>query len=89
MLDLDSLRIFVTAAETENFTRTAQRLHMSQPSVSQHIQNLEQQLGIELFERHGRCVANRERGRRVAVAAGAGSVACGRQVEDGRPGAER
>lgn len=56
MLDLDSLRIFVTAAETENFTRTAQRLHMSQPSVSQHIQNLEQQLGIELFERHGRRV---------------------------------
>ncbi|MCA9870865.1 MAG: LysR family transcriptional regulator, partial [Anaerolineae bacterium] len=56
MLDLDSLRIFVTAAETENFTRTAQRLHMSQPSVSQHIQNLEQQLGIDLFERHGRRV---------------------------------
>ena len=56
MLDLDSLRIFVTAAETENFTRTAQRLHISQPSVSQHIQSLEQHLGIELFERHGRRV---------------------------------
>lgn len=56
MLDMDSLRIFVIAAETENFTHTAQRLHMSQPGVSQHIQNLEQQLGVELFLRHGRRV---------------------------------
>lgn len=54
MFSLDSLRVFVVAAETENFSRAARRLHMSQPAVSQHIQALEKHLGISLFERHGR-----------------------------------
>lgn len=57
MLDLASLQIFVVAAETENFTRSAQRLHMSQPAVSQHIQALEQHLGVPLFERNGRRIS--------------------------------
>lgn len=57
MLNLESLRIFVTAAETENFSRAAQQLHLSQPSVSQHIQSLEQHLGIDLFERRGRHIS--------------------------------
>ena len=57
MLNLESLRIFVMAADTENFSRAAQHLHISQPSVSQHIQLLEQHLGIELFERHGRRIS--------------------------------
>lgn len=54
MLNLESLRIFAMAAETENFSRAAQHLHVSQPSVSQHIQALEQHLDVELFERRGR-----------------------------------
>ncbi len=54
MLSLDSLHVFVVAAETENFSRAARRLHMSQPAVSQHIQALEKHLGVSLFERHGR-----------------------------------
>lgn len=54
MLNLDSLHVFVVAAETENFSRAAKRLHMSQPAVSQHIQALEHQLGVLLFDRHGR-----------------------------------
>ncbi len=54
MLSMDSLRVFVVAAEMENFSRAAKRLNMSQPAVSQHIQSLESQLGIKLFERHGR-----------------------------------
>ena len=57
MLDLESLQIFTVAAETENFTRSAQRLHMSQPAVSQHIQALEQSLGVALFERNGRRIS--------------------------------
>jgi DNA-binding transcriptional LysR family regulator len=57
MLDLESLHIFTVAAETENFTRSAQRLHLSQPAVSQHIQALEQQLGLELFVRNGRRIS--------------------------------
>ncbi len=54
MISLDSLHVFAVAAETENFSRAAKRLHMSQPAVSQHIQTLEKQLGVALFERHGR-----------------------------------
>lgn len=54
MLDAHQLNVFLIAAETLNFTEAAQRLHMSQPSVSQHIQSLEQQFGLTLFNRAGR-----------------------------------
>ena len=54
MLNPDSLQVFLVAAETENFSLAAQRLHLSQPAVSQHIQGLEQRLGVALFDRSGR-----------------------------------
>jgi DNA-binding transcriptional LysR family regulator len=54
MLDAHQLNVFLIAAETLNFTRAAQRLHMSQPSVSQHIQTLERHFNTELFTRVGR-----------------------------------
>ncbi len=54
MLNPESLQIFVVAAETENFSLAAQRLHISQPAISQHIGALEKRLGIQLFERRGR-----------------------------------
>ena len=57
MLNMDNLQVFVMAAETENFSRAAQQLHMSQPAVSQQIQSLEQHLGVELFERNGRRIS--------------------------------
>ena len=38
MLDTHRLRIFLIAADTLNFSSAAKRLHMTQPSVSQHIQ---------------------------------------------------
>lgn len=54
MLDAHQLNIFLVAAETLNFTKAAQLLHMSQPSVSQHIQSLERHFDVALFERSGR-----------------------------------
>ena len=54
MLDAHQLNIFLIAAETLNFTQAAQLLHMSQPSVSQHIKSLEQHFDTPLFERTGR-----------------------------------
>jgi len=48
------LNVFLVAAETQNFTQAAQRLHMSQPSVSQHIQSLERHFNTKLFVRAGR-----------------------------------
>ena len=54
MLDTHQLNVFLIAAETLNFTQAARLLHMSQPSVSQHIQTLEQSFGHPLFVRLGR-----------------------------------
>ncbi|WP_053219990.1 LysR family transcriptional regulator [Virgibacillus senegalensis] len=47
----DALRTFITVAETKNFTKTAEKLHISQPSVSLHIKNLEKEFQTELFVR--------------------------------------
>ncbi len=54
MLDAHQLNVFLVAAETLNFTQAAQRLNMSQPSVSQHIQVLERHFNTPLFLRSGR-----------------------------------
>lgn len=50
-MNYDALKTFVTLAVVRHFTKTAQLLHISQPSVSLHIKNLEQQFDTELFIR--------------------------------------
>ncbi|PLT27928.1 LysR family transcriptional regulator [Peribacillus deserti] len=47
----DELKTFVTLAEIKNFTKTAEVLLMSQPSVSLHIKNLEKEFQTKLFQR--------------------------------------
>jgi len=54
MLNIHQLNVFITAAETLNFTVTAKRLHLTQSSVSQIIKALESQLDVELFKRKAR-----------------------------------
>ncbi len=54
MLDVHQLNVFLASAETLNFTRAAKQLHMTQPSVSQHIQGLERHFDLPLFIRNGR-----------------------------------
>jgi DNA-binding transcriptional LysR family regulator len=54
MLDAHQLNVFLTAAKTLNFTAAARLLHMTQPSVSQHVQSLEQHFNTQLFIRTGR-----------------------------------
>lgn len=47
----DPLKIFVTVAELKNFSRAAEELYLSQPSVSLQIRNLENELGTKLINR--------------------------------------
>lgn len=53
MLDLRRVRQFVVLAETLNFRRAAEKLHMTQPPLTVAIQKLEAELGLRLFERGG------------------------------------
>ncbi len=53
-LDLHKIRIFATIARLMSFTRAADRLHMTQPTVSQQLATLEAQLGTPLIERDTR-----------------------------------
>src|SRR5690554_2471631 len=52
--DLRVLHVFITVAERAGFSRAARELHVAQSAVSQTIANLERQLGLILFHRHGR-----------------------------------
>jgi DNA-binding transcriptional LysR family regulator len=65
MINVPELKVFVTAAEELNFSRAAQRLHLSQSAVSQNIQSIERTYRVELFVRHGRSVQLSEAGQAI------------------------
>jgi len=54
MITLQQLRYFKELAKTEHLTQTAERLYITQTTLSNTIINLEKQLGVKLFDRVGR-----------------------------------
>ncbi len=51
-MEIKWLKTFITAAETGNFRIAAEKLFISQPSITVHIKQLEESLNVQLFERH-------------------------------------
>lgn len=50
-MELRVLKYFVTAAEEQNLSRAAEKLHVTQPTLSRQLMNLEQELQVDLFDR--------------------------------------
>jgi len=68
-LTLRQLSYFVAVAEERHFRRAAARLHISQPPLTQRIQAMERELGVQLFKRKGRLIELTQAGHLVLTEA--------------------
>src|SRR5882757_9578022 len=88
-MELRHLRYFIAAAEEENVTRAALKLHVSQPALSRQIRDLEAELGFLLLERSAKSIRLTEAGRvflieaRAVLQRLADGVRAAREVADG------
>lgn len=63
IMDIQKLKYFYVTAQLEHITRASEALHIAQPSLTQAIHLLEDELGVPLFKREGRKIALTEFGR--------------------------
>jgi DNA-binding transcriptional LysR family regulator len=59
------MRVFTTVARHLNYTRAAQELHLSQPAVSMQVKQLEESVGLPLFEQTGKRIQLTQAGREI------------------------
>ncbi len=64
-MNLKQIEVFASVAKNENFSRAANELFLSQPTVSAHILALEKELGVRLFDRNTKEVSLTEQGQRL------------------------
>jgi len=62
-MTLRQLEVFLAVIREKSFSRAAKKIHLSQPTLSEHVGELERELGKPLFFRHGRTVTLTEAGR--------------------------
>jgi DNA-binding transcriptional LysR family regulator len=84
MVELRHLRYFIAVAEELNFSRAAERLHMAQPPLSAAIQQLERDLGVDLFTRTTREVTLTDAGRAFLEGARRTLAEADRAAEDAK-----
>ena len=62
-MELRHLRYFVAVADALSFTKGAQKLHLSQPSLTRQVKDLEEEIGVRLLDRTKRVVSLTEEGK--------------------------
>jgi LysR family transcriptional regulator, low CO2-responsive transcriptional regulator len=62
-MTIRQLEVFLAIAHAQSFSRAAERIHLSQPTLSEHTKELEDELDVQLFVRHSRSVSLTEAGR--------------------------
>lgn len=65
MIDFELYRIFVAVATEGNITKASDKFNISQPAITKHIKNLENQLSMILFERKSKGVVLTEQGKKL------------------------
>ena len=88
-MDIKNLTTFVHVAELGNFSRAAERLGYSQPTISVQIRQLEQEFGFRLFDRIGHAVRLTEKGHDILAYAQQVCNLCQQMVEDNTENEER
>lgn len=64
-MEITQLRTLIHVAELGSLSKAADRMHIAQPALSRQIRMLEEELGVRLFDRHGRGMVITEHGREV------------------------
>lgn len=55
-MDIHQLRVFISVYKNRSFSKASKELYLTQPTISEHIKNLENDLKVKLFDRVGRAV---------------------------------